>query len=343
MGRVGWGWVVIWAACWWAACWIVAAPVYAEQSPTRVDTSIVSYPETYMPVLVGGPPRTRQPVVPDSLEAPLTLPPLPPEEPAWVYDLVGRFAASQVRFAQWTEGGVNTVTGRARLEGVVERTQGSWSHTHQVRLTLGLVKQDTLAIRKAEDELNLRSTLRYQGRGFFEALNPTLASEVRTQFAPGFNYKKNPFQDDERKPPVRVSDFLAPAAFTQSIGLTFEEEWFKSRFGVGTKETVVLDPPLRVLYKLERDQPFRMEMGIESRTHVDKEVTDNVMYVSTLGLFAAFNRPELPDLLWENEVNLKVNTWLNVSFEFTALYDRDLNTVIQRKQGFAVGVSYDFI
>ncbi len=339
--------------CWllWAGAYVGLAHGAVSADTSRSDMSgidmsgidaLAGPPIVTMPVLAADAPNARQAHVPDSLPA-LPAPAGVDEPPAWGYNLVGRFAASQVSFQQWTEGGTNTITGRTRLDGLAERTRGNWSHVHEVQVTLGLVKQDTLAVRKAADEVHLRSSLRYQGQGFFKALNPTLASELRTQVAPGYNHKRNPFDDDEREPPVRVSDFFSPATLTQSIGLTFEEGWFQSRLGVGTKETVVIDRPLRALYQLRPDQPMRMEVGIESRTHVDKDLLENVNYSTTLGLFAAFNRANVPDMLWENELLLKVNRWINVSFEFTALYDRDLSSVLQRKQGFAVGLSYDFI
>src|SRR5690606_38281168 len=104
------------------------------------------------------------------------------------------------------EGGVNTLATTAVLEGKAKGMSGPWEQNHEVRLVLGIVKQDTLEVRKAEDLIRIRSSLQYRGDGFFRTINPTLAAEVNTQFASGFNYKRNPFEDG-RTPPVKVSDF----------------------------------------------------------------------------------------------------------------------------------------
>src|SRR5690606_32457685 len=103
----------------------------------------------------------------------------------------------------------------------------------------------------------------------------------------GYNFKENPFQDG-RALPVKVSDFLAPATFTESIGLTYNPRaWFSQHLGVGSKQTVVARPFYRRLYNLRPDQPVRVEVGLESRTKFEKEVFENVVVKSSLGLFAA--------------------------------------------------------
>ena len=203
-----------------------------------------------------------------------------------------------------------------------------------------MIKQDTLEVRKSDDLIRLASELQYQGEGFFASFNPTIATELRTQFAAGYNYKKNPFEDG-RPLPVKVSDFFAPAIFNQAIGLTYDPApWFTQRFGLGAKETVVMIEAFRPLYSLEPDEAVELEIGLESHTELDRELFENVQFQSTLGLFAAFNKPDLPDLLWENLVTMKVNAWLNVTFEADVLYDRDISELLQAKELLSVGFSF---
>ena len=74
------------------------------------------------------------------------------------------------------------------------------------------------------------------------AFTPTAAMEFRTQFAPGYDYTGNPF-DDGRDPPVEVSEFLAPAYFTQSLGLSYDpESWFKSRLTLPKEDCSIFIP-----------------------------------------------------------------------------------------------------
>lgn len=259
--------------------------------------------------------------------------------PIWERDLAASLRGSQAGHRNWTEGGVNTLAAATQVTGDFVRRSESWRQTYESRLGIGVVRQDTLAVRKAEDVLRLKSEMSYVGNGIFGRFNPTVAAGLRTQFAPGFNYDKNPFGDD-RPPPVKVSDFFSPATFTQSVGLAYTSEFtFRQRIGVAAKETVVQIPRLRTLYGQVRSEAVRFQLGVESHTEVDREVFTNVQIKSTLGLFAAFNQEELPDLLWENEIIMSINDWLSTNVEIVALYDRDISNALQLKEVFSIGIS----
>lgn len=263
--------------------------------------------------------------------------------PVWSTDLVGRFSATQAGYSNWAKGGVNTLAFSTGLNGRLDRTSATWQQKHEMKLSFGLVKQDTLEFRKADDEISTNSSVQYRGNGLFRLFNPTIAIQTRTQFAHGYNYKKNPF-DDGREPPVRVSGFLSPAVLTQSLGLTYDPtDWFTQRLGVGSKQTIVLIPRFRPLYGVPERGPALVEIGFESRTHVEREIAENVLLKSTLGLFAAFNKPDMPDLSWQNLIAMKVNSWLSVNIELEALYDRDISNALQIKEVVSVGVTYGFI
>ena len=257
----------------------------------------------------------------------------------WEVDLVGTLNASQAAYENWTEGGLNIINFTTGTSGQAIRRSADWEQTYELRLAFGLVKQDTLNFRKADDVISLIATLQYLGAGFFKTFNPTLSASVRTQFAEGFNYDRDPLGAG-RPLPAKVSDFFSPITFTQSVGLTYSPaEWFRQRLALASKETVVYIPRLRPLYGLDADQGMRYEIGLESRTEVDREVFENVRLRSSLGLFASFNQTELPDLIWENLLVMKVNTWLSTNFEFVTLYDRDLSRRLQLKEVFSLGIS----
>lgn len=261
----------------------------------------------------------------------------------WKTDLIGKLAGSQAGFQNWAEGGVNTLAISSGLDGVAERTSGGWNQKYQSRMTFGLVKQDTMAFRKAEDLIRLQATFQHMGSGTLDKFSPTVAFTARSQFASGFNYEKNPFKK-KRPLPVKVSDFLSPGTFSQAIGMTYQHsDYLSQRLGIGGKQTVVLEEELRELYNLDDDQTVRVEIGIEAYTEYEKEIFSNVNVKSTLGLFASFNKPEAPDMFWETQVAMKVNSWLQVNFEWGVLYDEDVSNDIQLKEFFSVGVSYNFL
>ncbi len=263
--------------------------------------------------------------------------------PAWTRSLAGKVSATQAGFNNWTAGGINTLALTSGIDGKAEKTTGAWTQSYDFRAGFGFIKQDTLDVRKAEDLILFNGSLKYQGQDFFRLFNPTFALSARSQFWEGLNFDKNPFNDG-RRPPVKVSDALSPATFTQSLGLTVAPApWFTQRFGFSAKQTVVTIERLRALYSLRPDQSVKAELGLESVSQVDREVFENVRYKSSLGLFTAFNNAAKPDLLWENFVTMRVNSWLTMNFEWALLLDEDRSKSLQVKEVFSVGFVYQFI
>ncbi|NBB99350.1 MAG: DUF3078 domain-containing protein [Bacteroidetes bacterium] len=261
----------------------------------------------------------------------------------WMTGLRFDLSATQVGFQNWAEGGVNSFSVATRLDGHAMRGGESWRQSYRMRLGFGLINQDGESFRKSEDLIRLAGAFLYRGEDFFRLFKPTLSAELRTQFASGFNFSSDPFGED-RDPPVKVSEFFSPGTFTQSLGLTYEPApWFQQRLGVGAKQTIVALPRLRTLYGLTPDNLVRLQVGIEASTAVDVVIAENVRYISGLTLFAAFNQEDLPDMLWENQIRMSVNSFLDVRFEFTAYYDRDVSTALQMKEVLAVGVSFSIL
>ncbi len=266
----------------------------------------------------------------------------------WDLDAVAKFSGSQASYQNWSKGGLNSLAATTGLEARAVREGRTWEQRHELYLSIGVIKQDTLKLRKADDEIRLHSSLGYKGNGVFRVLNPTVALQVRTQFAPGFNFKENPFRKrdpaDRREPPIKVSDFLSPVTLTQSVGLAYEQgKWFRQRIGVGAKQTIVTIDRLRYIYGLRDTQVAEVELGVESRTQFDRALVENVRLKSSLGLFAAFNKPDLPDLQWENLIAMKVNSWFGVNLELDLLYDRDIGRALQVKEILSLGVSIHLI
>jgi len=261
----------------------------------------------------------------------------------WNVDLAGKLSGAQAAYRNWQEGGLNTLSITSTVDGRLEYETERWVQAYDMRLSLGIVQQDTLAVRKAEDLIRLAGALSYIGDGFFRVFNPTIALGMRTQFASGFNYDEDPF-DAGRPPPVKTSDLFSPATLTQSLGLTYDAgSWFSERLSAAGKETVVLIERLRPLYDVDPTRNVRYEVGVESVTSANRDVAQNVQLRSTLTLFKAVVQPSPVDVIWENLVNMRVNSWLSVGFEYVMLYDTNRSEAIQIKEMLSVGVSFEII
>lgn len=267
----------------------------------------------------------------------------------WNSELTGKFSASQAAYRNWQEGGLNSLAFTTLLEGTAERGGNRWAQAHNVRLVLGFIDQENRVIRKSEDLVRLQSNLQYQGEGFFREFSPTLAGNLRTQFASGFNYSDNPYSDGhpraEEDPPVQTSSFFAPGTLTESVGLTYEPyQQLSLRFGVASKQTIVREPDFRVLYGVEEDNLMRTEAGGQFSSTLDQNLTENIRYRSQLNVFYAMGQfSTLPDVIWENVINLEVNDWLTTDLEFATIYDEDTTKALQMKEVISVGISFTLL
>jgi len=254
----------------------------------------------------------------------------------WITDAIGKLSFTQSAYENWSEGGLNTLAFTAGIDAKARRRSETWEQVHELHLAYGLIRQDTLDFRKADDIIRLASQLQYEGNGFFNTFNPTLAAQMRTQFAPGYNYDEVPSGlSVSGSLPVKVSDF-------------FSRRSSSSRVGLGLKETVVLIERLRPVYYGENSDelgdPLRFEVGLESHTEVDREVFENVRLKSALDLFYAYNQlEEPPDAFWTNIISLGVNEWLSVNFEGTFLYDQNIDDRPQLKEVLSIGISYTLL
>ena len=270
----------------------------------------------------------------------------------WEYDASARLNFSQAAYKDWEEGGGNnSLAFTAGLGGLASRRDEHWIQAHELRLAFGLIDQEGQEVRKAEDQIVWNSSVRYEGDGFFRLFNPTIAGDLRTQFAKGFDYTGNPFEgqvNDARAqldPPVQTSAFFSPAFITESLGLTYEPvRSFTIRLGAAAKQTVVNEPDFRVLYGVDEADVMRFEAGTELASAYDKSITENIRYRSQLNVFFSFNQTEdPPDARWDNTINLKVNDWLSTDLQFVALFDKDITNAIQLKETISVGVSFTLI
>lgn len=299
-----------------------------------------------------GHPVSAQPGLP-SLPNPQESPTSDTADAEWDSELTGKISVSQAAYRNWQEGGLNSLAFTTSLDGSTERRGERWAQSYSARLALGYIDQEEQELRKSEDRIRLQANLQYQGDGFFRRFNPTIAGDLRTQFAPGFDYSNNPYTEGgfadnprfEEEPPVRTSAFFAPATLTQSLGLTYNPlDQLSLRFGAASKQTIVTEPDFRVLYGIEPEDLMRVEAGGQFAATLDQDLSENIRYRSQLDVFFAVNQLENPpDVIWENVINLQVNSWISTDLEFVALFDEDTSSAIQIKEVISVGVSLSIL
>ena len=262
----------------------------------------------------------------------------------WRSSLVAQFQGNQAAYSNWQEGGVDALAATASAEGTFDRVVGRFLVSQAGRLAFGVLRQDTLAFRKAVDVVRYGVTAETVST---QAFRPFLGLSLRTQFADGFDYDPDPGEypslDVVPGREVRVSTFAAPLVVTQSAGVAYRPGGgFIARTGLALKETVVSVRELRPVYGNGLDEPVRTEVGLDLETVFERDVMENVRLRSRLSAFQGFGviGEQAPDVLFENGLVLKVNDLLNVTLDTSALYDRDISADLQLRETVAVGVTF---
>lgn len=269
---------------------------------------------------------------------------VPPDSVSpWNLELRGSLNGSQASFRNWEQGGVNTVAISVASNFNALYRSKRWGYNVEVGLLYGQAKIDD-DFRKTDDEIRIRNT----GRYFLEDDRWSIVASVNydSQFDRGF--------DNNRE--FVISRFMSPAYLTETLGISFKPvSYFNIDFGAAAKQTIVLNDGLagfrggepisyRARYGLDEDQSVRNELGFSLLLQLDRELFDNVRYVSTIETFTNANRnPDRSDFRFHNELIGRINNFMNTTLRFTMLYNDDISDKLQLRQTLSVGVSFRLI
>lgn len=270
----------------------------------------------------------------------------------------GAFTAvnlNQVSLTNWAAGGQNAISVTALGNLFLNYQKGKMSWTNNLDLAYGLINQAGNGFRKNEDKIDLYSKL---GRNISEKWNYTAFLNLKTQFAPGFDFN-NP---DENRPVI--SNFFAPAWILASLGIDWNPNKHLSVYisPAAGKFTIVADDSIASynLYipKTHANPNFRPEFGALVSGRYQRTFKKNISILSKLDLFNNFtdiNKPNRRniDVNWENTLNIKLGKYVGMSLFTHLIYDHDIKIEFdpegrpgvkaprtQFKEVFGLGFSY---
>lgn len=251
----------------------------------------------------------------------------------WKNRVVTGLNLTQASFDNWEQGGENTLAWQLKMEMNFTNDQEKFVWVNNGKFTLGFAKVGDDEAKKSADLIDIESVYTRK-RGKY--LSPFLAVTGKTQFAAGFQFDANT--------KTKVSQFLDPGYFTQSLGLGYisQDKNFTSRIGVMVKETITSDFPSP--YADDPDtgkiEKTKVEPGITSVTNLKMQFNEDVIFTSKMDIFSDFEAFNRIDMTWENNLTLKVAKYINVSLDLVLFYDRDITRKLQIKQVLAVGFTY---
>lgn len=241
----------------------------------------------------------------------------------WIKEVVGTLNLTQASFDNWQAGGENTLAWQVNLNTDFTLDQEKFNWVNIGKFVVGYAKIEGEEARKSADQINLESVYT---RKLNKYLNPFVAVTAKTQFLSGFQHS------DTSK--TKISEFLDPGYFTQSAGVGYlANKMFKTRLGATLKETMTDIFP----------QESGVEVGISSVTNYKRQFQENVIFASKLDIFTDLEAFDRIDVLWENDLTLKVAKYITVTVEADLFYDKDISDNKQIRQTLAVGLTYTFL
>ena len=256
---------------------------------------------------------------------------------------------SQTSLTNWSAGGDNSVSTNALMDLFSNYNKGNNSWENTLKMEYGLLKQGDQGVRKSIDKLDFTSKYGYKSGGhwFYTAL-----LDFKTQFAKGYNYS-----DNDTDPDLKISNFLAPAYLSLSLGMDYKPSEVLSAYlsPITGKMTIVNDDDLSDAgaFGVDAGDKLRSEFGALSKLSLNKEIWKNVNLKSTLDLFTSYtdNFGNI-DLQWDMLITMKINSLLTATINTSLIYDDDVDYIdsdgmnkgpkIQFKEIVSLGLAYKF-
>lgn len=265
---------------------------------------------------------------------------------------------SQSHLSNWAAGGEDALNWQGILNYGINYADDMKKWDNNLSLALGYSHLGDSKAIKTDDKIELNSLFGYKAT---EKLFYSLEFSFKTQFADGFDYKK-----DSSTP---ISAFMAPGYFTLGLGMQYvPNEYFSLNFAPLTaRVTVVSDQALAdagkygvdpavfdsiggQYVKIEDGKNSRFELGAKLIAKLSIPIVENVSFDSKLELFSDYlKNPQNIDVDWQNLITLKVNSWLSTNITAHLIYDDDIlitdkdgNTGprTQFKEVLSIGISY---
>jgi hypothetical protein len=177
-----------------------------------------------------------------------------------------------------------------------------------------------------------------------------VALNFQTQFAKGYKYLKDINDADSA---ALISNFLAPAFITTTIGFQYEPSpAFKVRISpFAPRITIVKNSEL--YSTVDPVAPYGVILGESVRyewlaaqilAEFNKDIAKNINLKWRYMLFANYENLNFKEIDHRLDLNLtaNVNRFINVSLGGILLYDYDQDSGLQTSQAFSLGVLYTF-
>lgn len=255
----------------------------------------------------------------------------------WTYNWVAGLNGSQASYSNWSQGGVDNITILGNSTFSTKYREGQTAYGFQLTTRYGKTRIEDQGTRKTDDRLSIRNRFLYDLNE--PGSNYSLFANVdfRTQFDQGFDYGGGPNGGD-----VLISNFMAPAYFSQSAGLAYTPaDYFSAEAGLAMKQTIVTDEDLRPVYDLDEDESLRNEAGVALGIDYEQALAPTILLSTSVETFTNMARAvNRTDIYFTGQLTGKITDIINTSLRVDLAYDDDFSDELQVQQVLSVGVSF---
>jgi hypothetical protein len=247
------------------------------------------------------------------------------------------FNGSQASYSNWSQGGVNNIAATGNSDFRAKFRENRFSYSFQLVTRFGQTRIQDEGVRKTDDRLAVQNRFLYDLEEENSDFKIFANINFRTQFAEGFNYGAGP--DGEN---VLISNFMAPAYFTQNAGLAYiPTDNFSFEAGLGLQQTIVADETLSTTYGLPEGDKFRNEAGLSLAASYNMSLATNLRWSSSVETFTNVNKSvKSTDIYFLNQITGRINNFMNASLRLDVVYDDDFSREVQVAQVLSLGISF---
>ncbi len=255
---------------------------------------------------------------------------------AWTKGGLFSLNIAQGSSANWAAGAEKfslSINGYMNLFANKKWGKNAWDNN--LDLNYGLLNTTSQGVRKNNDLIDFRSKY---SRQIKKNLNFATLLNFRSQFADGYDYGVSPKRrisgwfapayvtlapGFEWKPNAHFSVFASPAA---ARWVLFTNKPYSYQYQGGIKPDGSLETPLSTDYGVDPTREVDFQLGAFVTAGYQKEIFKNVSYKSRLDLYSNYlqSSPLNIDVFWTNALVMKVNSWLNVTYNIDLIYDDDI-------------------
>ena len=236
----------------------------------------------------------------------------------------------------WQKGGQSALSLLIILKGTANYSRADakvkWENSAEIRN--GYIKSggENSELQKNDDKLELTSRF---GVSAFKKWYYSAELNFETQFFRGYNYPVKTHPDP-------ISSFLAPAKTFMKLGLDYKPNKDFSLLlspvtikNVFVKDTVLID---QTKFGIDKDKRSFWEPGLNADVTFRKELTKDVVYTTKYKMFVNYRNPlKKYDINWENQLNVKLTSYINVQVMLHMIYDKDVLFPVYDKNGDPTG------